>query len=65
MISRFILINFQTNPMIIVNFFTFVHELLDSPSYVLFVACLFVVLVISHFGFEDRILVLVVPVPGH
>ena len=32
-ISRFILINFQTNPMIIVNFFTFVHELLDSPSY--------------------------------
>ena len=32
-ISRFMLINFQTNPMITVNFFTFVHELLDSPSY--------------------------------
>ena len=33
MISRIILINFQTNPMINVNFFTFVHKLLDSPSY--------------------------------
>ena len=31
MISRWILINFQTNPMIIVYFLTFVHELLDSP----------------------------------
>ena len=25
---------------------------------------LFILLVISHFGFEDRILVLIVPVPG-
>ena len=33
-ISRFTLINFQTNPMITVNFFSFVRELLDSPSYV-------------------------------
>ena len=33
-------------------------------KYVLFIFCLFVVLVISHFGFEDRILALV-PVPGH
>ena len=33
--------------------------------YVLFVLCLYVVLVLSHFGFEDRILVLVVPVPSH
>ena len=33
--------------------------------YVLFVSCLFVVLVISHFSFEDRMLVLVVPVSGH
>ena len=24
---------FSSNPMIIVNFFTFVHELLDNPSY--------------------------------
>ena len=32
-ISKYILINFQTNPMICWNFFTFVHELLDNPSY--------------------------------
>ena len=30
MISIFILINFQTNPMIIVNLFTFVHELIEA-----------------------------------
>ena len=30
---------------------------LDSP-YVLFVICLFVILVISHFGYVDKILVL-------
>ena len=33
-------------------------------SYVLFVSCLFVLLVISQFGFRDRSLVLV-PVPGY
>ena len=27
--------------------------------------CLFVVLVVSHFGFEDRTLVLIASVPGH
>ena len=32
-ISKYILINFQTNPMFCWNFFTFVHELLDNPSY--------------------------------
>ena len=32
---------------------------------VFFVSCLFVVLFITHFGFEDMILVLVFPVPGH
>ena len=34
-------------------------------SYDLFVSCLIVVLVISHFGFDDRSLVLVMPVPGY
>ena len=34
-ISKYILINFQTNTIICVNSFTFVHELLDSPSYVM------------------------------
>ena len=33
MISKYILVNFQINPTICVNFFTFVHELLDSPLY--------------------------------
>ena len=34
-------------------------------GFVLFVICLFVILVIYHFGFENRILVLFVSVPGH
>ena len=29
-ISKYILMNCQTNPIICVNFFTFVHELLDN-----------------------------------
>ena len=33
-INIYILVNFQMNPTICVNFFTFVHELLDSPSYI-------------------------------
>ena len=33
-ISKYIPIKFQTNPMICVNIFTFVHELLDNPSYI-------------------------------
>ena len=33
--------------------------------YVLFVLCIFVVLVISRFGFEGATLVLIVSVPGH
>ena len=37
---------------------------LDYP-YVLFVACIFVMLVISYFGFEGRTLVLIAPVSGH
>ena len=37
---------------------------LGSP-YVLFVKCLFEILVISHFSFEDRIPVMIVPVPGY
>ena len=36
-----------------------------SLPYVLFVPRLFVVLVVSHLGFEDRILFLVVTVPEH
>ena len=30
-----------------------------------FVSCLFVVLVVSQFGYRGRISVLIVPVPGH
>ena len=30
-----------------------------------FVLCVFVILVISHFGFEGETLVLIAPVPGH
>ena len=33
-------------------------------EYILFIFCLFVILVIYHFVFEDRILVLIEPVPG-
>ena len=33
--------------------------------YVLFVLCLFVILVISHFGFDGGTLVLIASVPGH
>ena len=33
-INIYILVNFQMNPTICVNFFTFVYELLDSPSYI-------------------------------
>ena len=32
---------------------------------VLFVLCLFVILVVCHFGFEGRALVLIAPIPGH
>ena len=32
MISKYILINFQTNPMICIYLLTFIHELLDGPS---------------------------------
>ena len=36
------------------------------PQFTIRSLCImFVVLVIFHFGFDDRILVLVVPVPGH
>ena len=31
-ISKYILINFQTNPMICIYLLTFINELLDSPS---------------------------------
>ena len=31
----------------------------------LFLLCRFVILVVSHFGFEGRTLVLITPVPGH
>ena len=34
-----------------------------SHAYVLYVICLFVILVISHFGIEAKIEVLIVPVP--
>ena len=34
-------------------------------QFVLFLLCLFVILVISHFGFEGGIWVLIAPVPGH
>ena len=33
--------------------------------FVLIVFCLFVILVISHFGFESRICLLIAPVPVH
>ena len=33
--------------------------------FVLIVICLFVILVISHFGFESRICLLIAPVPVH
>ena len=44
-----------------------VNEIATPSVYQMFsfVPCLFVVLVISHFRFEDRILVLVVRVPDH
>ena len=32
---------------------------------ILFVLCLFAILIQSHFGFEGRNLVLIEPVPGH
>ena len=34
-------------------------------TYLLFVFCLIVILVISHFGFEGGTLVLIASVPGH
>ena len=34
-------------------------------SYVLFILCLFVVLVVSRFGFEFRTLVMIAPFPVH
>ena len=41
MISRFILVNFQTNPMIIVNFFTFVHEFWIAPRISIYIDTLY------------------------
>ena len=43
----------------------FGKELFTLLPHFVFVICLFVVLVISRFGFDDRLLVLIVPVPGH
>ena len=37
----------------------------ERAAHVLFVFWLFVILVISRFGFEDGIWVLIAPVPGH
>ena len=36
-----------------------------GQPHVLFVLCLFVILVVSHFYFEGRIFVVIAPVPGH
>ena len=57
------------------NSWLFAHEVDMLPSrlphrlysslYVLAVLCLFVTLVVSHFGFEGRTLVLIAPVPSH
>ena len=45
-------------------------QLLDNSCpfdwpFVFIVFCLFVILVISHFGFESRICLLIAPVPVH
>ena len=40
---------------------TFLERAYRSPV----VICLFAILVISHFGFSERDLILTVPVPGH
>ena len=44
----------------------FGRELPTWSPYVLFAlhVCLFVILVVSHFGFEGRTLILVAPLPG-
>ena len=42
----------------------FGQELLIRLIYDLFVLCLFVIFVISRFGFEGKTLVLIAPVPG-
>ena len=39
------------------------HSVLPYDLFVLW--CLFLFFIISHFGFDDRILVLIVLVPGH
>ena len=43
-------------------FITKVYVIFDHPSYVIY---LFVTSVISHFGFEGRSLVLILPDTGH
>ena len=43
----------------------FGKELLPRSTYVLFASCLFAILVVCHFGFEDKNLVLVGLVTGH
>ena len=42
-----------------------VKSCLYGQPYVLFVLCLFVILVMSHSGYEGETLVLTAPVPGH
>ena len=39
--------------------------MVDLIPCVLFVLCLFVILVDSHFGFEGKTLVMIAPVPDH
>ena len=36
-----------------------------GQPYMFFVLCIFVILLVSHFGFEDGTEVLMAPVPGH
>ena len=43
----------------------FGKKLLTQKTYVRFVLCLFVILVVSHLGFEGVTLVLIVPVPDY
>ena len=44
---------------------TFWERVAYSVNRMFSLLCLFVALVVSHFGFESRALVLIVPVPGH
>ena len=41
------------------------HSVNRTTYYVNFVLCLFVISVVSHFGFESRTVVSIAPVPGH